>query len=200
MAGACCGLGMRLRVWAVLLMVATRCLSQDSGRPGGAAGDSSARSSSASGRLVSSPSLIRAGDSFTLSLVDPTPSERNLSSIAVTLTSSKLNEESRTLLLEPQYAASGSTSSAGPALVGSFSIRIETVRSETASRPDLAAINVLPGTRLDMLYTVSSSNAGDSAMLAASPDSNLDIIHSFLEVTDEARIVLPDLITPGQSV
>ena len=154
-------------------------------------------SSSVGGRLVLTPDLVRAGSSFTLSLMEPTPAERNMSSIAVTLISSKLNEDVRTLHLEPQHSLPGGRASA---VVQRFSIRVETVRSETASRPDLAAINVLPGTRLDMLYTTSSSSAVGSGVPAANPDSNQESMQASLEVTDEARIVLPDFVTPGQFV
>jgi len=171
----------------MISFAATQCLSQNSQPVSGWAGSTR--------RLQLSPALIRAGDSFTLSLVDLTPLERNLSSITVALSSSKLNEQVRALLLEPQYSVSSHE-------VQSFSAKVETVRSEAASRPDLAAVNVLPGTRLDMIYVESSSAGSDilASMLESSSYSNAERMQVSLEVTDEARVELEPFVTPGQSL
>lgn len=172
-------------------LVATQCLSQDSQPVSIWAGSSS--------RLQLLPALIRAGDSFTISLVDLTPLERNSSTITVALSSSKLNEEVRALLLEPKYSGAGHH-------VQSFSAKVETVRSESASRPDLAVVNVLPGTMLDVIYFESSSAPTSSSgpdiltTLESSSHSNAGRMQASLEVTDEARVVLEPFATPGQSL
>jgi hypothetical protein len=95
------------------------------------------------------------GDSFVISLNNLSSSERELSSVAVYLTSSKLNEDVRTLSLIPnQFLTAGDRKggSLNYQLEKIFSLTVQTHRSEVSSRQDLTAVNVMPGTRLEVSY------------------------------------------------
>jgi len=94
------------------------------------------------------------GESFVISLNNLSSSERELSSVAVYLTSSKLNEDVRTIsLISSQLLTSGETKGGSlDQLEKIFSLTVQTNRSEVSSRQDLTAVNVMPGTRLEVSY------------------------------------------------
>jgi len=146
-------------------------------------------------RLVIEPALIRAGEAFTITLINLTASERNLSSCIVSLSSSKLNEHVQSLVLRPEYKViDGAT-------LQRFSVQVETVRAESTSRPDLAAVNVLPGTRLDVSYSpvlIASINVTFGSNVPPSDGAAASILASSVQITLEPSIVLPPFVTPGQ--
>jgi hypothetical protein len=149
-------------------------------------------------RLEITPALIRAGESFTISLEHLTPQERNLSSITVSLSSSKLNEDVRLITLSPGILAPSSIDARrGPPatqIVQMFSARVSTVRCDAASRSDLPAVNVVPGTRLDAAYLPAFGAS------RASPDATVTLALGdvgAVQVALEPSIVLPPFATPG---
>jgi len=127
------------RMWAVLLVLIVLSLSSGS-----------SSQSTSNNRLIITPAIIGVGDSFVISLNNLSSSERELSSVAVYLTSSKLNEDVRTLSLIPnQFLTAGDWKGGSLNL---FSLTVQTHRSEVSSRQDLTAVNVMPGTRLEVSY------------------------------------------------
>lgn len=134
-------------------------------------------------RITISPPLILAGESFRISLSDLSSAERNLSAINVTLTSSKMNEAARVLHLLPVISRG----------VLEFVTTVETVRSAAASRADLEAVHVVPGTRLHVSYRYISTASSDAAGGGVSAHSMS--ISSMLQVALEPSLTLPDLIT-----
>lgn len=159
---------------------------------------SSSTSMVGSRRLVIEPALIRAGEAFTVTLINLSASERNLSSCIVSLSSSKLNEHVQSLVLRPEYKViDGAVSH----IVQRFSVQVETVRAESTSRPDLAAVNVLPGTRLDVSYSpvlIASINVTFGSNVPTSNGAAASILASSVQITLEPSIVLPPFVTPGQ--
>jgi hypothetical protein len=145
---------------------------------------------------VIEPALIRAGEAFTITLINLSASERNLSSCIVSLSSSKLNEHVQSLVLRPEYKVID-----GAVTLQRFSVQVETVRAESTSRPDLAAVNVLPGTRLDVSYSpvlIASINVTFGSNVPPSDGAAASILASSVQITLEPSIVLPPFVTPGQ--
>jgi hypothetical protein len=184
---------MARRVWrqsvpCLILLGVLQGSSQSSSELGLAARVASASRVAGASRLEITPALIRAGESFTILLKHLTPQERNLSSITVSLSSSKLNEDVRLITLSPGEPSSIETQI--------FSARVSTVRSEAASRSDLTAVNVVPGTRLDAAYLSAfgaSRASPDSTFSSHSQSSDVGAV----QVALEPSIVVPPFATPG---
>lgn len=156
-------------------------------------------------RLEITPAQIRAGESFTISLRDLTPQERNLSSITISLSSSKLNEEARLVSLGPEDEAPSSGNArrepTGIQIVQRFSARVSTVRSDSRSRPDLQSVNVVPGTTLDVVYLPPSVASSASLNATNGSHSNSAVTSTdvgSVQVALEPSVGLPPFAAPGQ--
>ena len=162
---------------------------------------------SSASRLEITPAQIRAGESFTISLRNLTPQERNLSSITISLSSSKLNEEARLVFLAPEVSAPSSGNArrelSGIQIVQRFSARVSTVRSDSRSRPDLPSVNVVPGTTLDAVYLFPgvALSASANAANASGAEPNLPVTSADIgsvQVALEPSVGLPPFVAPGQ--
>jgi hypothetical protein len=172
----------------------------------------SAMSSGGISRLVILPRDIHAGGSFTLSLRGVTASEQKLAFINVSLTSSKLNEGVRILRLKPRYVEQRLPGGLVSRAIDDFFLEVRTVRLAAASRSDLEAVHVLPGTKLVVSYTPLGNMSENIGHDLYSEDSNWGPISMSPElqplasatmttsvmVAFEPSILLPPFVTPGQ--